>query len=252
MFSINGKAERLDGKQWKPLMKAQPLTDNDLIRTSPNGSVTILDNNRRKVYAVQSKNGGKVETLTSTQRAHAKSLTQEAFVEVTKSMFVKQDKQYKTRGGVTYRGGNSDELLAAWLNVNIDTEFKIHNNAFTIAIHSMNPATHKAVRKVQIGETVELLVVNESDEALYVGVLDVDAEGVWTNVAEGCELMPPHSSVVLPYPVEFYEPIGTDHLILLAYPEIFDPKRVVELRGTTTANGTTVEASAAQIEIKIM
>lgn len=251
VFSINGIAERLEGKQWKVLVKAQPLTATDQIRTSQNGSVTILDNKLRKIYAVQSIKGGKVETLTATQRARAKSLTQEAFTEVTKSMFGKQDEQYNTRGGVTYRGGNADEQLANWLKVNVDTKFNIHNSKYIIAIHAMNPATHKAVSSVQIGEMVELMVVNESDEALYVSVLDIDAEGVWNAISDGCELIPPHSTVMLPYPVEFFEPRGTDHLLLLAYAEMFEPKRIVELREITSTNGPTVEASAAQIEINI-
>ena len=82
-------------------------------------------------------------------------------------------------------------------------------------------------------------------------VLDVDAEGVWSAVSEGCELMPPHSAVVLPYPIEFFEPRGTDHLLLVAYPEAFDPQRVVALRGSTTVDGKTVEAGAAVIKIEI-
>lgn len=251
VFSINGTAERFDGNQWKTLVKAQALTGSDQIRTSRNGSVTVLDNKLRKIYAVQSVKGGKVETLTATQRARTKSLTKEAFAEVIKSMFGKQEDGYSTRGGVTYRGGNADELLAVWLNANIDDKYHISNSSFNIALHAINPISYKSVQSVRVGDNVELLVVNESDDALFVGVLDIDATGVWSAVSDGCELIPPHSSIVLPYPVEFFEPRGTDHLLLLAYTELFDPKRVVELRGKTTVGETSVKASAAQIEINI-
>lgn len=252
VFSINGTAQRLDGKQWKTLVKAQPLTGDDQVRTSKNGTLTILDNNRRKIYAVQSEKGGKVETLTATQRARAKSLTQEAFTEVTKAMFGKQDERYATRGGVTYRGDNADEQVAAWLKASVNAKFNIRHSSFTVALHALNPVTHKTVRSVQVGETVELMVVNESDEALYVGVIDIDAESVWSAVSPNCELMPPHSTVILPYPIEFYEPRGTDHLLLVAYTEMYDPVRVVELyRSDKELDGTAdVGAAVTAIEIR--
>ena len=251
VFAINGSAERLQGKDWKSLVKGQPLQGSDRVRTSPQGSLTLLDNERRKVYAVQSAQGGTVEALVGTQRARAKSGTAEAFAEVKKAMFSQPDDRYATRGGVTYRGGNADEQLAAWLDAHITSSFNIQNSSFTVALHATDPATHKAVRSVGVGGTVELLVVNESDEALHVSVLDVDAEGVWSAVSEGCELMPPHAAVVLPYPIEFFEPRGTDHLLLVAYPEVFDPQRVVALRDNTTVDGKTVEAGAAVIKIEI-
>ena len=182
VFAINGSAERLQGKDWKSLVKGQPLQGSDRVRTSPQGSLTLLDNERRKVYAVQSAQGGTVEALVGTQRARAKSMTAEAFAEVKKAMFSQPDDRYATRGGVTYRGGNADEQLAAWLDAHITSSFNIQNSSFTVALHATDPATHKAVRSVGVGGTVELLVVNESDEALHVSVLDVDAEGVWSAV----------------------------------------------------------------------
>lgn len=229
VFSINGTAERLDGKQWKPLVKAQPLTNSDQVRTSKNGSLTILDNSHRKIYAVQSANGGKVETLVATQRSHAKSMTKEAFAEVTKDMFGKQPEGQTTRGGVTYRGDNTEDMLAAWLNDNISQEFKIQNSTHTVELSTINPATQKEVSSVRVGESVDVMVKNESDEALFVGIIDIDAEGEWTAVSPDCELVPPHSSVKLSYAVEFFEPLGTDHLLLLAYNELFNLYRVVEL-----------------------
>lgn len=251
VFAINGSAERLQGKDWKALVKGQPLQGSDHVRTSPQGSLTLLDNERRKVYAVQSTQGGTVEALVGTQRARAKSMTAEAFAEVKKAMFGKTDDRYATCGGVTYRGDDADERLAAWLDAHITSSFSIQHSSFTVALHATDPATHKAVRSVGVGGTVELLAVNESDEALYVSVLDVDADGAWSAVSEGCELMPPHSAVVLPYPVEFFEPRGTDHLLLVAYPEAYDPQRVVALRDSTTIESETVKAAAAVVKIAI-
>lgn len=251
VFAVNGSAERLDGKDWKTLVKGQPLKGTDHVRTAPKGSLTLLDNERRKVYAVQSEQGGRVEALVGTQRAKAKSMTAEAFAEVKKAMFSRQDDRYNTRGGVTYRGGNADEMLAAWLNTNVKSSFSIQRSAYTLALHAMDPASHKAVHSIDVGGTLELMVTNSSDEALYVGMIDIDAEGVWSAVSDCCELLPPHSAVVLPYPVEFFEPRGTDHLLLVAYPEAFDPQRVVALRDSTTVDGNTVEAGAAVIKIEI-
>lgn len=252
VFSINGTAERFDGKAWKALVKAQPLTGKDKVRTSRNGSLTILDNNRRKVYAVQSEKGGKVETLTATQRAHAKSLTREAFAEVTKAMFGKLDERYDTRGGVTYRGENVDEALAIWLKANVDTKYRILNSSFKLALYATDPATHQAVHTVHVGESVEMKVSNESDEALFISIIDIDAEGVWSAVSTECNLIPPHSLVVLPYPVEFYEPLGTDRLLLLAYTELFDPQRIVELLKTNAIEGESdISVGAKTISIEI-
>lgn len=251
VFSINGNAERFVGKEWKPLVKAQPLKGSDKVRTSKKGSLTILDNSRRKVYAVQCENGGRVDVLTATQRARAKSLSKEAFAEVAKNMFGKQDERYATRGGVTYRGENSDETLASWLKANVNSEFTISNSSFSLTLHVMNPTTHQAVHTVHVGESVELEVVNESDEMLYAGVVDIDAEGVWSAVSTNCELIPPHSTVLLPYPVEFFEPLGTDHLLLVAYTEAFNLQRVIELMPGTDETPDGINAGAAVVGIKI-
>ena len=251
VFSINDTAERFDGREWKPLMKAQPLKGNDVVRTSKKGSLTILDNSHRKVYAVQNEKGGKVETLTSTQRAHAKSMSREAFAEVTKSMFGKQDERYSTRGGVTYRGNNTDEMLAVWLHNNVDSNFKIQKSSFIVNITATNPATRKMVNSVFVGETVELTVANESDDALFVGVIDIDAEGVWSALSTDCELIPPHSTVILPYPIEFFEPKGTDHLLLVACPEMFNLQRTLALTPDNKDMSHTDKFGASIIDIEI-
>lgn len=251
VFAINGGAERLEGKDWKTLVKGQPLEGSDRVRTTPHGSLTLLDNERRKVYAVQSNKGGTVEALVGTQRARAKSLTAEAFAEVKRSMFSQQGDRYNTRGGVTYRGGNTDELLAAWIDQHVTSSYNIQRPTFAVKLHITDPITHKSVDNVNVGGTVELTAENESDEVLYVGVIDIDAEGTWSAVSEGCELLPPHSAVTLPYPVEFFEPRGTDHLLLVAYPEPFDLQRVVALRDSSTADGKNVKAGAARTVIKI-
>lgn len=251
VFAINGRAEMENKGKWTTLVKGQPLNLSDRVRTSQRGSLTILDNERRKIYAVQSEEGGTVEALVATQRARAKSLTREAFAEVKKSLFGKQDDRYATRGGVTYRGNNNDEMLACWLAANIDSRYEILNSQYTVALHAMDPVHHKAVRTVAVGESVELLVVNESDDALYVGIIDVDADSVWSAVSTECELLPPHSAVVLPYPIEFFEPRGTDHLLLIASAEPFNLPRALELYNTGYRDSGVGTFGAAQISISI-
>lgn len=251
VFSISGTAELEKDEQWGSLVKGQSLADDDHVRTSKNGSLTILDNRNRKIYAVQSEKGGTVGNLIGSQRHKAKSMTKEAFAEVTKSMFGQQDNRYATRGGVTYRGGNTDELLATWLHANINSRFSISHSQYNVALHTMDPVHQKAVRSVQVGENVELLMVNESDEALYVGLIDIDAEGVWSVVSPNCELLPPHSAVMLPYPIEFFEPRGTDHLLLVAHPEIFNLQRAIELYHSGYRDGGEGQFGAAVLAIDI-
>lgn len=251
VFSINGTAELEKKGQWVALVKGQSLADDDHVRTSKNGTLTILDNSYRKIYAVQSEKGGTVGNLIGPQRHKAKSMTKEAFAEVTKSMFGKQDDRYSTRGGVTYRGDNTDELLAAWLASNINFQYSIPNSQYTISIQAVDPIRHTAVHEVHVGESVDILMVNESDEALYVGLIDIDADGVWSAVSPSCELLPPHSAVLLLYPIEFFEPRGTDHLLLVGHPEPFNLHRVVELYRSGYRDGGEGQFGAAVIAIDI-
>ena len=92
------------------------------------------------------------------------------------------------------------------------------------------------IKEIKAGEYANLLVSNNNDIPLYVNVIDIDGNLEWTAVIPKDEvemmsslLIPPHASVILPYPIQFFEPVGTDQLILLAYPMPFNVQRIINL-----------------------
>ena len=246
VYSINGTAERQVGAQWKSLVLGEILKGNDRVRTSARGSITLLDIKRRKVYAVQSEEGGRLESLVGSQRAKAQSLSREAFAEVVKSIFTRQDNRFATRGGVTYRGGNADEMIAAWLRQNLSKDFKVAHSEYRVSLQLLEPFTNKKLDNIKINGRAEVLAANESSDALYVNLIDVDAKGNWSAMGFDNQLIPPHSAVLLSHPIEFFEPRGTDHIILIAYPEEFNIERIIELYHTSTEKATSEVGVAVQ------
>ena len=100
--------------------------------------------------------------------------------------------------------------------------------------------------KVYIGKEAYFRVSNTSNVDLYVNIIDINAEGELYDcmpVDEGMTLshllIPANSTIDLKdYPISFAEPAGTDHLLLLAYPEPFDLRvvnKVLKTPGLTAA-----------------
>lgn len=238
VMQINGTAE-LKKKSWVPLVKAQALNDEDFIRTSKYGSVIILDNERGKEYAVQSVTGAKVQDLLATQKSSVKRFASEVIGVLSDILFKKKEKErevFKTTGGVTYRSDNADEIIASWLKNNVNDHLEVVNSTYEVSLQVIDPFTYQSIREIEVGNHAELLVMNDNDIPLYVNVIDVDAEDQWSVVIPKDEtemmttlLIPPHASVILPYPIDFFEPKGVDHLILLAYPMPFNLQRVIAL-----------------------
>lgn len=239
VLNINGKAELKKNGEWVSLIKAQPLYDDNVIRTSKFGSVTILDKDRNKEYAVQSESGATVQALLSTQKSSVKRFTKEVVEVLSDILFSSKDnerKNYQTTGGVTYRSDNADEAIAAWLKNSLNDQYEVAGSSYHVSLEVIDSYTYQTIREIKAGDHADLMVMNDSDIPLYVNVVDVDAEGRWSVVIPKDEtemmttlLMPPHASVILPDPINFFEPKGIDHLILLAYPMPFNLQRVIAL-----------------------
>lgn len=239
VLEINGTAEIKQKEKWVALVKAQALRDDDLIRTSKYGSLMILDKERGKEYAVQSTDGAKVQDLLVTQKSSVKRFAKEVVEVISDILFNKKDKEsaaFQTTGGVTYRSDNADEMIASWLKNNLNVRLEVGGSAYPISLHVIDPFTYQTIHEVKVGDHAELMVMNDSDIPLYMNVIDVDSEGQMSVVIPKNEaemmttmLIPPHASVILPYPISFFEPKGVDHLILLAYPMPFNLQRVIAL-----------------------
>lgn len=239
VMSVNGTAEIKKKDHWVPLIKAQALNDEDVIRTSKYGSVTILDKERGKQYAVQSVSGAKVKELLATQKSSVKRFANEVVEFLSDILFntkEKERKDYQTTGGVTYRSDNADEMIASWLKNNLNDRLEVGSSAYPVSLQVIDPFTYQVIREIKAGDHAELMVMNDSDIPLYVNVIDVDFEGQWSAVIPKDEtemmttlLIPPHARVFLPFPISFFEPKGVDHLILLAYPMPFNLQRVIAL-----------------------
>ena len=239
VMEINGTAEISKKGKWMSLVKAQALYDDDIIRTSKHGYITILDNEREKVYSIQNETGAQVQSLIASQKFSVKHFAREVVEVISNILFQPKDKStdnYQTTGGVTYRSDNADEIIAAWLKNNLDNNFEIKNSSYDFTLQAVDTYQNLPIKEIKAGEYANLLVSNNNDIPLYVNVIDIDGNLEWTAVIPKDEvemmsslLIPPHASVILPYPIQFFEPVGTDQLILLAYPMPFNVQRIINL-----------------------
>ena len=249
VMGINGTAEINKKGEWVSLVKAQALFDNDIIRTSRFGNITILDNERGKVYSVQSETGAQVQNLIATQKSSVKRIFKETIEVISDILFSKKDKatdNYQTTGGVTYRSDNADEMIAAWLKNNLNDKYEINNSSFDFTLQVVDKYLNIPIQEIQAGDYANLLVSNNNDIPLYVNIIDIDGNQEWTAVIPKDEvemmsslLIPPHASVILPYSIQFFEPVGTDQMILLAYPLPFNIQRIINLYRSGNVDTTT-------------
>lgn len=221
-----------DGK-WTDAYATQKLAPSDLLLTGDRACVVVLDRGKEKVYSFQTESPRSVEDLVKSQGAKTKSLTSEVFHGIMDSMFGRKDASmtaYNTVSGVTYRGEEEEREIAAALAA-------AQASSKLLSFRLVGIDSDETLTKVKPGEVAVVEVTSHADVALYVNIVDIDSEGNMNPVMPFDEyntmlhlFVPPHSVVKLSaHPVEFFEPLGRDQLILVAHPLPFDLANVLKL-----------------------
>lgn len=238
VYEINGEVF-VKGTEWTSAYKTMQVQPSDLIRTNDYSSVVILDRNQNKLYSLQSTSSASLKTLIQGQRNGGQSLLGEVAQALYNVLFKSNDKSmdaYQRTSGVTYRDQDDDMLIAQALKSSSSS----HGN---VSFRLINEYTGTAISGAKVGEMAVVEVTNNTSKGLYINIADFDSAGNAAPILPADEnntmthlYMPAHSVVRLSnYPIEFYEPCGTDKLVLVAYHKPFNMMNVLQLMPTVPA-----------------
>ena len=236
VFNVIGKAEVQDGNAWKPLSRRAVLKNSDVVRIDKNSSLSVLDKEKSKVYALKQSDAANVGQLIAGVANNGSNGTSKIFNHMVKSLTDGSSSQTShNAAGCSYRGASVENDIARTLAFKQkNTSLVQINNATTdygVKFELVDRKTDQVLPgQLYIGKEAYFRITNSSDRDLYVNVLDVNPQGELYDclpVDEGMTmshlLIPAGSTVDLKdHAIEFAEPAGTDHLILIAYPEPFD------------------------------
>ncbi|MCQ2191514.1 MAG: copper chaperone PCu(A)C [Paludibacteraceae bacterium] len=235
VYNVTGSAEKLDGSNWKALTRRETLKETDVVRVGKNSALSILDKGSSKVYALKQGEAQKVGDLIGDIRSNQNSASGKYFDHMVGSLFNGSSSTVShNAGGCSYRGAAIENDMArtiAFKQAN-NSLVKISNGTsdYNVRFDVIDRNADTTLSKVFIGKEAYFRITNNSEVDLYVNIIDVNAEGELYDcmpVDEGMTLshllIPAKSTIDLKdYPIAFSEPVGTDHLLLLAYPEPFD------------------------------
>lgn len=235
VYNVTGSAEKQEGAAWKALTRRQVLQEGDVVRVGENSALSILDKGTSKVYALKQGSAQKVAALIAGIKENQNSASGKYFDHMVGSLFNGNSSATShNAAGCSYRGASIENDMARTL------AFKQANNAlagisnattdYQVNFDVIDRQSGSIIKDAYIGKEAFFRVTNSSEVDLYVNIIDVNQEGELYDclpIDEGMTashlLIPAQSTVDLrDYPIAFSEPAGTDHLLLLAYPEPFD------------------------------
>lgn len=239
---------------WKQAYKTMMVQPSNLIRTERYASVVILDRGNDKLYTFQSTTPEALESLIKGQKQSSNTLLKEVSQELYVAMFKGNDKSKDVSNytsGVAYRDENVDSYIAQALAYS-------RSNTDAVSLCVVDEFNGEVLPYARIGVLGVVEITNNTSENLYVNVIDFDSEGNISPIFPMDEhhtmthLYIPANSVIRlkDYPVEFYEPLGVDTLVLVAYHKPFDIANVVRmLQSATPQNASDVYINSSTITI---
>lgn len=239
---------------WKQAYKTMMVQSSNLIRTERYASVVILDRGNDKLYTFQSTTPETLESLIKGQKQSSNTLLKEVSQELYVAMFKGNDKSKDVSNytsGVSYRDENVDSYIAQALACS-------RSNTDAVSLCVVDEFNGEVLPYARIGVLGVVEITNNTSENLYVNVIDFDSEGNISPIFPMDEhhtmthLYIPANSVIRlkDYPVEFYEPLGVDTLVLVAYHKPFDIANVVRmLQSATPQNASDVYINSSTITI---
>lgn len=259
VFSTNNRVERKHNHTWSMVVQGESLNELDSIRMEAYASLSLLDDKEQKVYAVQCEKPQTVQHLVQ-QAQRQKGWLSQTF-SVAKAILSGQGQPSASQQySVTYRSSKAEEAVAAVLKQRLQgnlwtAQTKLASDG-RLEIQLKEMTSGNLIENVNENDWVQLLITNHTNTALYIAVVDVDKTNVPapilpTDLAEVLlhQLIPPLSSVLLPYPLSF-SPKGTDGLFVIGYPEPFDMTRVLEQLPSAQAQEGNLYVGCRLIQIK--
>ena len=232
VYEINGNAY-VKSSTWKAAYRSMQVNLTDSIRTDGYSAVVILDRNSNRLYSLQATRSELVQDLLNEQKKTSRSLIKEVCQGLFATLFTNNNKSmeaYNRSSGVTYRDEDSDLIVAQALAAS-------KSSSSEVTFRIIDRHTGHTLTETQVGELAVAEITNNTGVGLYINIADFDSAGNMAPIFPADEnstmlhlYMPARSVVRLyNYPVEFFEPRGTDTLVLVAYHKPFNLMNVLNM-----------------------
>ena len=266
VFSVSGNVSRWTGTEWEELYKGKALQPTDRIRMTEYAQLSIADDKQKLLLPVQAEGEYTVEQLVITAKQHKTGFLKSCWNTVVAILNGDLVQEQQGGPGTEYRGERTTEDTNK--SIACELQKQLYNNDWSslslqtyyrIELQLIDMQQGNLRTNLYLGELVRPLVTNHSNTPLFVGIVDYDGKGDAVSVLPTAPeqmftsfLIPPFSTVILPFPFVFNE-IGTEHLYLIASPELFNMERVLELlKETSGSAAATTPIGLAKAVIQIM
>jgi len=226
--STMGKVEYLHSGVWKSLKTNEKLTGKETVRIADNSVLRVIDHKVNKVHALSSHPAAPLEKIIQNQTTGIIG----KFVDELITALLNGTTKTPSKSNVSYKSTGSDRLIYAALR---DTAYQ---PAYAVSMQLIDKETKEEIKDFgHIGQKFFFRITNNANEPLFINVLYVSSD----NSYDACFpidsaltmiqfLTPAHSTVdYSEYPMNFDKPAGLDNLILIASPQPFDLRNIIEL-----------------------
>jgi len=229
--SVNGKAECLHFGQWVGLTNRIKVNGADTVRIGENSALTILDYKESKCYTLKSQPAAPLIKIIQSQSS---SSIAGKFVKYLMRELLNgnTDKEDKVLATVSYKDVSADRQIYA------DITDTLCQSAYPVSMQLIDYNTKKEIQNSgQIGQDFFFRITNDADKPLYVNVLYISSDKSYADCLpiDSAEtmihfLIPAYSTLdYSEYPQRFGQPAGMDNLTLVAFPQPFDLRRIIQL-----------------------
>ena len=198
VYSVVGKAYVQQGKSFTPLTTRKYLTPATRLKITAESAVTILDESKLKMYSLTKEGVNAVGSLLDLSGKRTKSLSKQYMGYLVKQLFASSSRKmshpdtYMQVTGTSYRAVSKDSLLAARIadiakagtaaKGTVEQQLFSPGNLFAsdydISFDLVDVQTGRTVKgEVAPNTACYVRVKNNTDETLYVNVLNIDANG---------------------------------------------------------------------------
>lgn len=221
IYSVIGNARIIEGKKSIPLQARNSVSTNTLLFIGTESAVTLLDEKKGKMYSFSTEGTYHVSQLINKYKNKSKSITKQYMSYLVKQLFsdgsqkMSHPDMYMQVTASSYRSATNDSMLLSRivqelpLESGITTEQQLCSpdinlkSDMNVYFELVSCDTGFSLNKQVKGNTGSYVRVhNDTEEALYVNVLDIDEDGnkylvLPVDEAAACAhlLVPPMSTV---------------------------------------------------------
>lgn len=246
VYSVVGSAKLSQGGKEVGLQPSQSLTSNSRLIIGDESAVTVLDETNSKMYSFTKVGSSTVSELVATAN-EPKSLSKQYLSYMVKQIFSKESKNlshpntYMQSTATSYRSTSTDSLLLNKISNMFPSGVPVESSVIQpqqlvssdldVRFDLINATTGLPInREVDVNTSCYIRVTNDTQEPLYVNVLDIDTAGnkylvLPVDEAAICAhlLVPAQSTVSFKSePFEFTEPKSKETFLLIATEEPVD------------------------------